>query len=528
MKIEYIYEAGVFESYKKANAQSNIDNAKKELTRDAQKSIIESKCDDLAELFLDMLNDVSLETSAVSNKYNYKTGTGTKEKYNFLELSNCIVNRNFKMCKSKEMQLNIIKNIYCNRPAIEYMVSNGCFILPLVDTTDFYKYMNNDSKDIIPYKNMTKTIADAAEKVIKLHLSKFPSYVSVIPNKVKIVILRDMFDNNYLRELDYSETLESFKDSDNIIERKLLSYMGFTNKGVIFKYPGKGNSCLKCIIDNCTLLVTHSNITPTKENAPILKAMADPSPWMFNKLVTNFIRTDLSTVIANNFYGIKLLKFAVDKGVLVKKYKEYPSSLLIYITMKDVIKNIKYIKALKQEISNNGLDDYITYEFRDADKRVESYMAIGKELSAEQAEQEGIIIDDIKRRVYEFDYNNSTEIESVANDIIKSCGKFLTGADDSIKQLIETKVKKSLPVIIKNIYKSKPNCISSSNKILLCDIFKDDAMKCNLLYNLLPDFIELNENGNLVVCIGINFMVVGAKGYSEYIPQQIKIEIPLI
>ncbi len=28
MKIEYIYEAGVFGSYKKANAQSNIDNAK--------------------------------------------------------------------------------------------------------------------------------------------------------------------------------------------------------------------------------------------------------------------------------------------------------------------------------------------------------------------------------------------------------------------------------------------------------------------------------------------------------------------
>ena len=29
MKIEYIYEAGVFGSYKKANAQSNIENAKK-------------------------------------------------------------------------------------------------------------------------------------------------------------------------------------------------------------------------------------------------------------------------------------------------------------------------------------------------------------------------------------------------------------------------------------------------------------------------------------------------------------------
>ena len=48
MKIEYIYEAGVFGSYKKTNTQSNIDNAKKELTRDAAIHILESKCDELA------------------------------------------------------------------------------------------------------------------------------------------------------------------------------------------------------------------------------------------------------------------------------------------------------------------------------------------------------------------------------------------------------------------------------------------------------------------------------------------------
>ena len=55
MKIEYIYEAGVFGSYKKANTQSNIDNAKKELTRDAALHLIERQCDELAELFFNML-----------------------------------------------------------------------------------------------------------------------------------------------------------------------------------------------------------------------------------------------------------------------------------------------------------------------------------------------------------------------------------------------------------------------------------------------------------------------------------------
>lgn len=524
MKITFLNEADPFGSYKKSAAQSNLANVKMELTREESLSILQSKCDKLAELFLDMMNDVSLETSSISGKYKYKTDTGTTEKYIFLELSNCVVNRVFNMAKSKEMQLNIIKNVYCNNHAIEYMMSHGCFILPLVDTTDFSKYKNNDSKDIIPYKNMTKDIAEAAEKVIKSHLSKFPSYASVIPNKVKIVIVRDVFNSFNLDDLDYSGALELYKDYDDGIERKLLPYMGFTGKGVIFRYPGKGNSCLKYIIDNCTLLPSYCNITPTKENATILKAMADPSPWMFNKIVINLIRTDLPTVIDNNFYSIKLLKFAVDKGILVKKYKEYPSSLLIFISIKDVIKNLKEVKLLKQEVSNSGLDDYVTYDFGvDARKMITSYMIIGKELSVEQAEQEKINIGNLKRRVYEFDCNNSTEIDSVVTDFIKECDKVLT--DDNIKQIVEANVKKSLPVIMKNILKSNPLCKSSSNKILLCDIFKNDINKCNLILVLDPGSVKLNKN--LVIRVNTNFWLVGARGYSEYIPKQINIEIPL-
>ena len=72
MKIEYIYEAGVFGSYKKANVQSNIDNAKKELTRDAALHVLKSKCDELAELFFDMLNEVSLEVSIIYKDVNKK------------------------------------------------------------------------------------------------------------------------------------------------------------------------------------------------------------------------------------------------------------------------------------------------------------------------------------------------------------------------------------------------------------------------------------------------------------------------
>ena len=325
MKIEYIYEAGVFGSYKKANAQSNIDNAKKELTKGAQKSIIESKCDELAELYLDMLTEVNSQTTTISSKYNYKSAIG-ETYYVISELSNYVINRYF---TGRKMQLNIIKNVYCNRLAIEYMVSQGCFILPLVDITNTWQIFH-DYKDVISYKNMIKSIADAAENVIKSHLSKFPSYASTIPNKVKIVILQI-----------YN------------VEEELLSYMGITDK-CDFEYPvGQGNSCLNYILNNCATIYYQCNINPVKTDEPIWKAIAEPSPWMFNKIIVMGIISDLPTVSADNFYSIKLLKFALDKGLLDKTFSRF----VINIDKK----NTKSLKTLKQEVYNNGLDEYVIY-----------------------------------------------------------------------------------------------------------------------------------------------------------------------
>ena len=94
MKIEYIYEAGVFGSYKKANAQSNIDNAKKELARDAALNVIENNCDELAELYLDMLTEVNSEINAIFKTFKYKILSRTG-KYGFIELSDYVFNTSF-------------------------------------------------------------------------------------------------------------------------------------------------------------------------------------------------------------------------------------------------------------------------------------------------------------------------------------------------------------------------------------------------------------------------------------------------
>ena len=533
MKIEYIYEAGVFGSYKKANAQSNIDNAKKELTRDAALHVLESRCDELAELYFDMLNEVSLEASIICKD-------ADKEKSNLVELSKYLANKYFMRSRKKEMQLNLIKNMYCNKLAIEYMVSKGCFILPLVDIKHGWTFFN-DAKEIIPYKNMTKTVAEAAEKIIKSHLSKFPSYAFNIPNKVKIVILSNVFFYD-LNSSYHSKAEENFFSSLDI---------DIINNSVDFKYPvGQGSSCLNYILNTFnSLLCNNLNVKPIKSDEHIWKTMAEPSPWMFNKIELTSITTNLSTVSADNFYGIKLLKFAIDKGVLLRE-----NGHCINICIDNVIKNMQYIKKLKQELSNNGLDKYVSYSFNDMHNYTETFINIGKELSTEQTEQEGVIIDSLKRRVYEFDYKDVAEVESATEKMVKACDKFLTNADDStkqsIKQMIEFKLKTYLPDLMSKISTSKPNCISSSNKILLCDYYKyseninPNIANSNIRVVIDPNKIQFNKKGNLMFCVGFDFKLpvrgvntkynnkassrqTSGKNYEYINGKQIKIEITL-
>ena len=139
---------------------------------------------------------------------------------------------------------------------------------------------------------------------------------------------------------------------------EFLSYMGVGPKDVNFNYPvGQGSSCLNYILNNHTTLVYGCEIKLDKTFESILKAMADPSPWMFNKIVLETIETDLPAVSKDKFYGIKLIKFAVVKGLISNERGYYAS-----ISLDDNDrKNIKTLNMLKQEISNNGLDNYVIY-----------------------------------------------------------------------------------------------------------------------------------------------------------------------
>ena len=544
MKITFLNEAGVFGTYKNVTRQSNIDNVKKELAREATLHILENKCDELAELYLDMLNEVNSKINEISSKYSYKFQSygGVKEKTsNILELSNFVVNTYFNNDPiKKETQLNIIKNVYCNRPAVEYMMSKGYFILPLSDTTRIWSYYFDDSKEIIPYKNMTKAIADVAENVIKSHISKFPNYALVnIPKKVKIVML-NVYHAPYIKI-----SLSTLSCSPNHPYRQFFSCMGvnFTNERVNFEYPvGQGSNCLNFILYKfSSLSVDNCDITLEKSNDTIWKAIAEPSPWMLNKITFKYVYTDLSTVSANNFYSIKLLKYAVDNGILSN---EGESSINILIN--DVIKNIKSInelKALKQEVSNNGLDDYVKYYVNDTSQYSESLIKIGKEITPEQAKQQGILVDDLKRRVYEFDYNNAVEVKSAAKNIIDGCSKFLTD-DKNIKQMVEVKIKEYLQMLMAKVLATKPNCISSSNKILLCDYHQNDATgKSNIRVIIDPNKVEINKKNNLVFYIAVDFKLPvrgvntkynikqgkqnSGKNYEYITGKKIKIEIPL-
>ena len=529
MIINYLNEAGPFGSYKKATAKSNLANVKRELTREATNHILERHCDELAELYLDMLNEVNSKINEISNNaYKFNGPSGLERMSNLLELSTYTVNY-FTMSRRKELQLNLIKNVYCNNLAIEYMVSKGCFILPIIDTTRRWSFFTN-SKEIIPYKNMTKAVADAAEKIIKSHLSKFPNYASAIPNKVKIVILQ----NNFSLDLN-----SSILNQNN---RQFFSYMGVKNDDTVdFDYPaGQGSSCLNHILDNYTLIKgSCTTIKLIKSDEPIWKGIAEPSPWMFNKIILGGVSTDLSTISADNFYGVKILKFAFDNGLLSNKVYPYTN-----IFMDNAIKNIKLINKLKQEISNNGLDGYVKYDFNDIKTYVESYVCIGKEIDPMQAvKKEGIIISELKRSVYEFDYNDTTEVKDAVKAIINGCSKFLT--DDDIKKIVEDKIEEYLPLLMSKVLEIRQNSISSSNKILLCDYHyqqKGTKGKSNIRVVIDPNKIGINKNNSLVFYIELDFKLpvrgvnpnykntskrTSGKNYEFISGKKIKIEIPL-
>ena len=203
-------------------------------------------------------------------------------------------------------------------------------------------------------------------------------------------------------------------------------------------------------------------------------------------------------------------------------------------TMDEIIKNF------------NGMNDQLSTVF----------VNIGKKITSEKAEQEGVLIDSLGRGVYEFDYKDTAEVESAVKNILKACDKCLTeaGADNSakqtIKQLAEVKLKKYLPDLMSKISTSKPNCISSSNKILLCYYYKysednnTSIANSNIRVVIDTSKTQFSKNDNLVFCIDFdfklpvkgsntNYSVKGKRRNSgknyEYISgKQIKIEIPLI
>ena len=199
-------------------------------------------------------------------------------------------------------------------------------------------------------------------------------------------------------------------------------------------------------------------------------------------------------------------------------------------TMDEIIKNF------------NGMNDQLSTVF----------VNIGKKISSEKAEQEGVFIDGFDCDMYEFDYKDTAEVESAAKKIVNVCDEYLTNVDDStkqrIKQIAEDAVKNYLPKLMSKILKNKPHCIGYSNKILLSGYYKKRPIiknDVNLRAVIDPCNTQFIKKDNLVFYIDIDFSVptrglnpkynkdasnrqnIGK--YYEYIYRKhIKIEIPLI
>ena len=95
------------------------------MAREAALNILQTRCDELAELFLDMLNEVNSQTTAISRKHKYVSAPPSpriEETSNLVELTNYITSKLVKRNNEipvQEMRLNLQKNLSCNKHEIK-------------------------------------------------------------------------------------------------------------------------------------------------------------------------------------------------------------------------------------------------------------------------------------------------------------------------------------------------------------------------------------------------------------------------
>lgn len=540
MKITFLNEAGAFGSYKKRNRDSIYNSTRRELTGVALDSIVEARIDELAEVYFNMINEIDEVVNVAFSKFTFKS-TRYRSNDNPTDmhiLFNYAVSKDFK--NDKNAYLNILKHAYCNRFAIEYMAKLNEFYIPIVDTrngphtTNFPNALPDNIKE---YCDIISNIGAKVEKILKKYEPMIKAIVPSlpsIPTSPKFINIDCDFGMAYLTKLRPLYNAAGI----TITYYQLTQYRaGSKLESDMFVYPGKMQEAIQEMMKFDTVYVDfhHNDFEFNKKNEKVWNSVPAEIPYLHNKFYIGRIGTSIKNLSEDNFYGLKMLKQLIDTNVFLPDAThlgiDAPSAPITHLKELSVIK--KFVDSAN--ITNAGFDFY------DRGNMMVYVAALGKKMTPVDAEKEGIDVNSLKRSVYEFDYSNSTAVKTAATTIINNV---LKNCSPSTKKDAIDKLTQFIPGLMTKVATAKPHCISSTNKILLCDFHQNDKAGGNFRVEFRTDHIIFSKKGNSVfIYVEMQFKVpvrgvnpkynknigqqTSGKNYEFITGKKIKLEIPL-
>jgi hypothetical protein len=493
MKTHFLFEAGPFGSYKKTAASGSkavADNTKRELNKQASVHIYKSKfLDACTPHFVEMIREVnkSLVTAWRNMSSSDDNGLWPKNASPARMTGICELAGEVSGLLNIDFQ-TAVRNIYLDPAYIINGLYKNAFIIPIyvhfgytlinpLKIVELYSFLDN----VLP--SISKNVSDKLNKVVKeLGNTQFFE----VPKNIKFAIYSSFADGNTL----FSETSggrgrshipdeianrcgQMEVDISSIYKSPILHELMSSIRGL--KLDGTGVAGGLCARDHKTLKQIFSLNREYLVNTPIFEVRH------IDLLVSD---------IANNPKGLKVIdEFLGLPSVEVEAIQPsaWSRNENVLIIVPNCLKNYSNILTVKSELQKypnlanlnssvhfrlNDIDDkaqtFSSYSGRD----IQNHASIGKQLTPAQAENEGISLSDLKRRVYVLDQNDPKVCKNAANDIVDALiGASAAGCqiDPMIKKEIQDKLPAFISSLMNKVIAAKPHCATSNGMLLLCD-----------------------------------------------------------
>ena len=537
MKIIFLNEAGVFGSYKNRNKET-IDKTRRDLNAAALDHIVEARIDELAEAYLSMLNEIDKVVNSTFSEYLFINTTSgyslSDEKCNMRVLFNYLVDKEFN--NDTNVYLNILKHTYCNSSAAKYMSSLNEFYIPIANANekkyDSPQFAHSLFHNVEEFCNLIKKAGKKVEKILKKYE---PIIKEIVPGLPSIPTTPKFIDIDCNFKY-YSRELESLYNAIGLTASKdqyYYSKMMKVDSGT-FKYPGNMQEGILEMLKFDKIPVSPDAIDEFhKGYEELWNSLSSEIPYLHNKFYFSTIgNVTIKKLAKDDFYSLKMLKRLIDNKVVL------PNTFMRILSPGAAISQLEEIIVIKKFIESNNLTN-IKFVFDDINNITDCYVTLGKKMNSIEAEKEGIDVVNLKRSVYEFDYNDTSAVKAAATTIVNN---IIKSGPDSFRHEAIDKLTKFIPTVMEKVASAKPHCISSTNKILLCDFYQYCKPSGNFRAELHQNNIVFSEkNHSIIMYIEIQFRVPvrgvnikyknssrsSSKTYEFISGKKIKLEFPI-